>query len=482
MSPSKAHLQLVKDEANSDAEPTPIHGEKNDFWAIRVNDLSKKYHIYSHDRNRLYEFFGNRSHHHEHWSIKNLHFQINQGECFGVIGSNGAGKSTLLKMLAGITAPSSGEIQIKGAVSTLLDLGLGFHPSFTGRENIGLNCKLLGMSQKDIEMATPIIIAFAELGDFIDYPIRTYSAGMQLRLGFAIAAHAPADILLIDEVLTVGDQRFQRKCVGKIEEFLLQNRTIVLVSHDLHAIRSLCDRVLWLDKGEIVMVGPAREVVDRYIQGDSSSPISGPFMGATHRPPNTLDIAYSSTIDDPHLKSTLLTQCHIPNPEQYFQPAKITPMDVVDGEQAIIQGTGEVQILKVQILDGAAHPRQQFQSGEDLIVAVSFRTIVPVPRPIFGVALFRENDLYIHGPNTRFDGVLDDTYHGVYTFFIRWKKLPLLSGAFRISIAIFDQHHLKPHIWHNQLYEITISSPIEDHGLVILEHDWGMLTHLKADV
>ena len=156
-----------------------------------------------------------------------------------------------------------------------------------------------------------------------------------------------------------------------------------------------------------------------------------------------------------------------------------TPFDVTDGDKAIVQGSGEIRFLHVRILDGKARPKTRFQTGEDLVVAVTFRTTEPVERPTFGVAIFRSDNVYIHGPNTRFDNVLDRDFHGVYTFFVRWPKLPLLSGSYRLSIAVFDKNHLKPHIWHNQLYSFSIHSTIEDHGILLLHHEWGMITHLE---
>ena len=445
-------------------------------WVVRVRDLGKRFTIYTHDRNRLLEFFGNRKHHEEHWSLRGVGFSINKGECFGVVGPNGAGKSTLLKILSSITAPTEGTVELKAQLSTLLDLGVGFHPSFTGRENIKLNCKLLGMTDAEIEQSTPNILAFAELGDFIDFPVRTYSSGMQLRLGFAIAAHVPNDVLLIDEVLAVGDQRFQRKCVQKMEQFLAEGKTIILVSHDLHAVRSLCSRVLWLDKGQVQMVGPATEVIDRYIQGTpSKSGSTITVQRPTSTSTSTSTIQYESSIEDPQLEANLTA--HFAAHETSTVPVESTPVDVVEGEQAVIQGTGEVVIDTVQILDADAQPRLRFQTHEDVLVSVTFSTSSPLINPIFGVAIFRSDDVYVHGPNSKFDQVLSGTYHGTYTFFIRWPKLPLLSGEYQISIAIFDQHHLKPYIWHNRLYTFEIASQFEDHGVVKLEHDWGILTH-----
>lgn len=445
--------------------------------------LGKRFDIYLSDRARLLEFFGNRRHHTEHWALTDVSFKVRRGRSFGVIGQNGAGKSTLLKLIAGITRPTVGTLEIRASMSTLLDLGLGFHGHFTGRENIRLNCALMGMSEENVRAVMPDIIAFAELADFIDYPVRTYSAGMNLRLGFAVAAHANSDILLVDEVLAVGDQYFQRRCVRKIEEFLENGRTILLVSHDLHAVRHLCDEVLWLEKGRVRAVGPAREIVERYMDVERER-----AMGARARQTRSFPIATGrpapgalrGTVDDPAVKEALLQATALPDVEEIWaEPVAVTPVDVVDGDVPVAQGTGEVRILRVRILDAQGQPRERFRTGEDVVVAVTFRTAEPVPRPIFGVAIFRNDGVYIHGPNSRYDNVLDGTFHGIYTFFIQWRRLPLLAGNYRISVAIFDQNHLKPHLWHNQLYDLAVVQEMEDHGLVLLDHAWGLITHLE---
>ncbi len=464
--------------------PPAENSPPEDPWVLKAEDVSKKFEIYINDRNRVYEFFGNRKHHQEHWALKNISFEVLKGQSFGIIGPNGAGKSTLLKLIAGITRPTEGLLKVRANLSTLLDLGLGFHHTFSGRENIRMNCALLGMEAEEIEDAVPNIISFAELGDFIDFPVRTYSAGMNLRLGFSIAVHAPADVLLVDEVLTVGDQYFQRRCVKKIEEFLDKGKTIILVSHDLHSVRSLCDKVLWLEKGSIKSLGPAKDVVDSYLDVERSrvtekQVVAGPFIGSTRRPPAQMPKDYKSTIEDVDLKTAIINAVQLEEPEKHFVQMETEAYDVVDGEQAIVQGSGEIRFIKVQILDTECRPRTRFSSGEDMIVAVTFRTTEEVPRPIFGVAIFRGDGVYVHGPNTRFDHVLDGNYNGVYTFFIRWKSIPLLSGTYRISIAVFDQNHLKPHIWHNQLYDFEIYAEAEDHGLTMLDHDWGLITHLE---
>jgi lipopolysaccharide transport system ATP-binding protein len=472
------------DDAGEDHVAT---GEDADDWVVAARGVGKRFDIYLNDRNRIYEFFGNRSHHTPHWALKDVDFQVRRGHSFGVIGPNGAGKSTLLKIIGGITRPSEGQLEVRASLSTLLDLGLGFHQQFTGRENIRLNCSLLGMRDDDIDARIPNIIAFAELGDFIDLPVRTYSAGMNLRLGFAIAAHTDADVFLVDEVLAVGDQYFQRRCVGKIEELLAAGRTIILVSHDLHAVRSLCDEAMWLDGGRVRAIGPAREVVDRYMDIErerAAGPKARRVAPFPAKPPPELpatpEPSYQATVDDPRLKAAITEACAVPDAAaQWAEQVETEAYDVVDGDTAIVQGTGEVRVQSVRILDGAGRPRTRFRTGEDLIVAVTFRTTEPVEDPIFGAAIFRADGVYVHGPNTRYDGVLAGTYHGIYTYFIRWPKLPLLSGRYRLSIAVFDKSHLKPHVWHNQLHDLEVVADEEDHGIVLLEHGWGLITHIE---
>ncbi len=456
--------------------------DEADDWVIDASGIGKRFDIYLNDRSRVYEFFGSRSHHTEHWALRDVSFQVRAGRSFGVIGPNGAGKSTLLKLIGGISRPTEGSLRIRSSLATLLDLGLGFHRNFTGRENIRMNCALLGLEPDQIEALIPEILAFAELGAFIDYPVRTYSAGMSLRLGFSIAAHVDSEVFLIDEVLAVGDQYFQRRCIKKIEEFKEQGRTIILVTHDLHAVRSLCDDALWLDGGRVQAIGPGREVVDRYLDVErerASGGRSQHIRPVRSSAPAPAPAQFEATVDDPRLKATVMTAAQLPDPESLWTEQETVPFDVVEGDTPIVQGSGEVRIMTVQILDSAGRPRMRFRTGEDLIVAVTFRTTEPVERPIFGAALFRSDGIYIHGPNTRFDGVLDGTYHGIYTYFIRWKSLALLSGRYRLSIAVFDKLHLKPHIWQNQLYDFEIAAEVADHGLLQLEHDWGLITHLE---
>ncbi len=457
---------------------------------IEARNLSKCFEIYLNDRSRFFEFFGRRQHHDEHWALRDVSFQVERGRSFGVVGPNGAGKSTLLKIIAGISAPTSGELTINASMSTLLDLGLGFHPNFTGRENIALNCSLLGLSRDEADARIPEIIAFAELDSFIDYPVRTYSTGMMLRLGFAIAAHTDSEVFLVDEVLAVGDQYFQRKCIRKIEEFVEMGRTIVLVSHDLHAVRSLCHHALWIDGGRVQGVGTSREIVDRYMGLERvrisrfAKPSDSTMLPRLQEapPPAPVPTRYQATVDDPQLQAVLMDVCDVPEASRVWREGGETEAyEHYDGDKPVVIGSGEIRVLEVQILDGMGRPRRKVRTGEKLVVAVTFRTTEAVERPIFGVAVFRDDGVYVFGPNTRFDGVLDGIYNGVYTFFIVYPSLDLLAGSYRFSIAAFDKSHLKPHVWHNQLYDLEVVQECEDHGLVQLDHGWGLITHYEPE-
>jgi ABC-type polysaccharide/polyol phosphate transport system ATPase subunit len=480
--------------------------------AVVAKGVGKRFDIYRSDRGRILEFFGNRSHHVEFWALRNLNFTIKRGTAFGVIGANGAGKSTLLRLMSGVSQPTEGRIDVHSSMAGLLDLGLGFHPEFTGRENIRLSCTMLGMPEALVEQLIPKVVEFAELESFIDHPVRTYSAGMQLRLGFAITAHMDYEIFFIDEVLAVGDQYFQRKCVMKIEEFLQQNKTLVLVSHDLHAIRNLCSEVIWLHAGRIVARGPTAEVVDAYVdvardrQGRIKARLFGGAESAHSRamerrvaaetagnlepvpqpPQPRLPFRYWCSDEDEGLRASLREALTLSPQEieaEWPHQDAVANYEETHGERPIITGTGEAKILSVSTLDVEGKEQGRFATGVPLVVATTFKTLVPIERPILGVALFRNDEVYVFGPNTRFDQVqqMDGTYDGIYTFFIRYPRLRLLRGTYRISVAIFDKNHLKPHVWHNQLYEFSVESPTENHGIVDVDRDWGLVRHVSGD-
>ena len=470
---------------------------------LRLTGVGKRYDIYPNDRSRLLELLGTRTHHVEHWALRGLDLEVRRGHALGIIGSNGAGKSTLLRVLAGISEPTEGTVTVRGRMATLLDLGVGFHDTFTGRENIALSCRLLGLDDAEIRTRIPDILRFAELGDFIDHPVRTYSAGMNLRLGFAIAANVSADVLVIDEVLAVGDQYFQRKCIDRVEQAMREGATLVLVSHDLHAVRSLCDEVAWLDGGRVIQRGRPRDVIQRYLERDEArrAPAARTTpavpVGATVTP----DVAARAPAHEtqaPRVTTPLLgasppaapddavlarvhTAVTLRDARALFQAHAGDAPREMDGDVPRVSGTGEARIVQVRVLDGDARPTERLRTGKALTVAVTFRTTRPIPDPIFGVALFRADGTYVFGPNTRWDGVLAGDYHGVYTFYVHYPSLPLLAGGYRVSVAIYDRGHVAPHVWHNQLYGFEVVQDVEDHGLVRIPHAWGLITHHAAE-
>ena len=234
--------------------------------AVEITNLSKKFRIYHDKANNLKEraLFWNRNKADDFWALRDINLSIPRGTTVGLIGRNGSGKSTLLKIISRILYPTHGQVKVNGRVSTLLELGAGFHPDYTGRENIFLNASILGFSRKDIKEQLDDIIAFAELGDFIDNPVRNYSSGMYMRLGFAVAVHVEPEILLVDEVLAVGDIAFQEKCLAKIREMQQQGVTIIFVSHAPKQVAQLCSYAVWLNNGEVQMQGPASDVAHSY--------------------------------------------------------------------------------------------------------------------------------------------------------------------------------------------------------------------------
>jgi lipopolysaccharide transport system ATP-binding protein len=249
----------------------------NDF-AIRVTSLSKRYEIYDTPRNRLKQFIAPRlqrlagqspkQYFREFWALKDVSFEIKKGETVGIVGRNGAGKSTLLQIICGTLSPTSGSIQTNGRIAALLELGSGFNPEFTGRENVYMNAAVLGLNKEEVDARFDDIVAFADIGDFVEQPVKTYSSGMMVRLAFATAIHVDPDILIVDEALAVGDFAFQHKCMLRIKQIIANGVTVLLVTHDVGAVMANCDRAIMLRKGAIHAIGSAAEVCNRYLETD----------------------------------------------------------------------------------------------------------------------------------------------------------------------------------------------------------------------
>ncbi len=388
--------------------------------AIELENVWKKYRLY-HEKNQYLKaalLRGHRSRYDDFWALKGIDLQVAHGSTFGIIGSNGSGKSTLLKCLAGILQQDSGKLRVEGRVAALLELGAGFHPELSGRENIFLNGAILGMSQRDIAKKLENIVSFAGLGQFLDSPVKNYSSGMVVRLGFAIAINVDPEILLIDEVLAVGDESFQQRCYERIEEFRRDGRTIVFVSHGLTQVTQLCETVAWIDKGEVRELGPAYSVVNSY-------------TGISHE-------------------------------------AK----ERVAGEQGDRWGTGEVEITRVVVtgLSGSS-----LETHQPATFKIHYQAHVPTENAVVGIRVTHMHGMNIWGTNTKRRGFKVPLLHGTGCIELLVESLPLLEGTFDLTVAISDVSEVKAYDhWEKRVRFDVRQVDTFDEGLVSLESTWSI--------
>lgn len=329
----------------------------------------------------------------EFWALRDVSFEVQPGEMLGIIGPNGAGKSTILKLISRVIEPTTGQIVTRGRISALLELGVGFHPDLTGRENVFLNGSILGLSRKEIKQRFDSIVDFAGIGSFIDAPVRLYSSGMYVRLGFSIAIHAEPEVLLIDEVLAVGDHSFQNKCLDSIRELRRQGVTVLLVSHELEKIRGMCDRALWIEHGQVQAIGDVERVIHAYLDGIVAKGVSG-----------------------------------------------FVPADTVD--EAHRWGSGEVELERVELLNATAKPQRAFATGEEMIVRLHYRAHQRIEQPQFGLAIHHESGAHVSGPNSVFSDYEVESIEGCGYMDYHILSLPLLPGRYLITAAIHDHEGL----------------------------------------
>lgn len=353
------------------------------------------------------------------WALDGVSFEVEKGEVLGIIGPNGAGKTTILKLLSRVTRPTSGRITVRGRVSALIELGAGFHPDLSGRENIYLNGAILGLKRREIDEKFDSIVAFSELEEFIDMPVKRYSSGMFVRLGFAVAVHVDPDVLLIDEVLAVGDYLFRDKCVRRIQEFRDAGKTMVIVSHNKEMIQKLCDRALFLYKGKVMFLGETQKALDLYHTG---------FAGEALR------------------------------------------------REMEREGNAgrEMEITRVELLDGEGKPRNSFLTTEPMRVRIHFRANAPVDNPVF-YSRIRQGYRILHGTTTaRFDiqGHFEPGDEGVAEVF--YESLNLLNGEYNINVGI-KRDHFSP-LTYDQIdgaVHFVVGSRFDQGGaLVYLPHWW----------
>ena len=398
------------------------------MYAIEAKNISKAYRLYRKPIDRLKEALFRRPFHQSFKSLTDVSFSISVGDTLGVVGENGAGKSTLLKILAGTLTPSSGEIIVNGRVTALLELGTGFHPEFSGRQNIYFNASLLGLSQSEIREKEPEIIDFAEIGPFIDNPIRTYSTGMVMRLAFSIATSVDPDTLIIDEALSVGDQYFQEKCINRMISFREQGKTIIFCSHTMHLVNELCNTAIWLNKGSIQKQGITTRITSAY-------------------------------------KDSLRAKMDRSSQEQ--EPG----LHEVDSRTPIL--------IKAITLNGQTGPIT-LEYHEDLHIVLEFESFDERP---FWVALGikRNDELLCHAVSMARDIPRPLKGKGAGKVLLSYRSLPLMHGQYSAVGFIFDESGL--HCYHTiGSSPFTIVPPVQwrqEQGLLDLDHEWKILWDLK---
>lgn len=367
-------------------------------------------------------------------ALNDVSFTVARGEAFGVIGGNGSGKSTLLKLLAGILNPTSGEIVVDGRVAALIELGAGFHPEISGRENVFINGAVLGMSRREIEARYDAIVEFSGLRDFMEEPVKSYSSGMYVRLGFAVAVHTDPEVLLVDEVLAVGDEAFSHRCLRRIEELLAAGKTVLFVSHSLDLVERLCDRVLWLEKGRPQEVGPPRRVIDAYRQAVAAE--EGRIHGEGAR-------------------------------EASMEPAESAAPDMR-------WGSGAAEITAARLVDGSGREAYHLQSGQPLTIeidVVAHETLVDF---VFGIGLSTPRGVEVWGTNTHLEGFQPSSFTGAATILLHCPELRLGAGDYLLDVAV---HAIDgtPYDYRRQILSLTVTAADRAVGVYLPVHRWEIL-------
>ena len=441
--------------------------------AIKVDRLSKSYQIYDRPRDRLLQmlFRGHRQYYREFWALRDLSFEVKKGETVGIVGRNGSGKSTLLQLICGTLNPSGGNVQTHGRIAALLELGSGFNPEFTGRENVYMNASVLGLSHAIIDQRFDSIAAFADIGEFIEQPVKTYSSGMFVRLAFAVIAHVDAEILIIDEALSVGDAIFTQRCMRFIRGFQ-ERGTLLFVSHDMGSVLNLCKTGIWLEKGAMQKYGASKEVADAYLQ-------------------STLQACYGEEAKLDALASQVASAAENNREEPVLEEpmldygAKYTVQDNLQQAQGWRTGFAEIVALRLEKVDGGAEDDvdELFRGGERVRVVVRAKAHQPMVKPILGFLirdrlgqdLLGENTI----PFTQDHAVAihaGQEFEGEFVF--RLPMLPNGDYAVMTSVAEGERHdNIQHHYMHDALILHVVSSKVR-YGLVGVPFEQVMLKTL----
>jgi ABC-type polysaccharide/polyol phosphate transport system ATPase subunit len=394
-------------------------------------------------------------------ALNGVSFEVAAGESFGVIGRNGSGKSTLLKLLVGMLKPSAGRIEVVGRVAALIELGAGFHPEISGRENIYINGAVLGMTRREIDRRYDEIVEFSGLADFIDEPVKNYSSGMYVRLGFAVAIHTDPDVLLVDEVLAVGDEAFTHRCLRRIEEFLARGKTLLLVSHSLGMIEEFCDRVLWLDGGECRLLGAPRFVVDAYRKAVAEEEGRAHQEAKEERARKLEEAEPESPAEPGPAVEGSSSEEAASQPE----PAAAEP------EEVLRWGSREAEVTAVRLLDRERQERYYFESGEEVCFEIEVKARRPLADVVFGVGLFTPRGVECWGTNTHLEGYASDGLDEAATARVVCPALRLAPGEYLLDVAVHSREGY-PYDYQRQVLSFTVTAGTEGVGIYFPEHHW----------
>ena len=408
-------------------------------------------------------------------ALKGVTMSVPKGSTFGVIGRNGSGKSTLLKCVAGITRPTEGEVKVDGRISALIELGAGFHPEISGRENIFINGIMLGLTKREIQRRFDEIVEFADMQDFIDAPVKTYSSGMYMRLGFAVAVHVDPEVLLVDEVLAVGDQGFTHKCLDKFAEFRRRNKSILLVTHSLDLVEKFCDIAHWLDHGVTKGEGDPKRVVAAYVldvedtEEDSLAKAEATRLAAVAKEVSDAREAVTTESDVPSVISG--------DSSEPSEPAG--PKDGFKSEEGR-WGTKEIEITNVMLAGPDGEASHVFQSGESIQVRMDVTSKEKITDFVFGLGLFNADNVCVYGTNTNLEEFKPTEIDGdgVVTFTI--DKLDLVEGTYRLDLAAHKADGY-PYDYHRLLYTFRVKSRIRDVGIYRPDHSWSFGGAIKIE-
>ncbi len=391
--------------------------------AISLKNISKCYHMFDRPKDRLLQgiFRGRKQYYREFWALRDVSFEVPKGQTIGIIGRNGSGKSTVLQIIAGTLTPTHGSVESTGRISALLELGSGFNPEFTGRENALMSGAIMGLSSKEIQDRMPLIESFAEIGEFIDQPVKLYSSGMYVRLAFACAINVDPDILVVDEALAVGDMQFQLKCIDKLKSFKKEGKTILFVSHDIYTVRNFCDEAVWMMDGQIHLKGDVNTVTEHYQD----------FMkfGLENK-------------DAPQLPSEVRKNV--------------------------------VNIDKVSFLGADKKPKKDFDFAEPITVVVDYTLHGDMQGIVGGVALFDKQNTYVCGLNTKLDKLALPAKPGKYQLVLQYTDVKLLAGTYFVDVGFFEDSAVVILDFKTKANSFRVkSSGYFAEGLVEIKHEWG---------